>query len=161
MKLLQRIALICFLSTQIAFAASTDAPKPFVIGSMQEIISAHHGKLLIINFWATDCAYCQEEFSTLTKIAKLHPRLAMVFVSVDPPQNAALVNQVLTKNGFDPTRAWLFADNYVERLRFDIDRKWQGELPRTYLIDESGKMKGISGKLTEAKIEQWISGDKK
>ena len=29
---------------------------------------------------------------------------------------------------------WLFSDGFVERLRFEIDPAWQGEIPRTLLI---------------------------
>jgi hypothetical protein len=52
-------------------------------------------------------------------------------------------------------QAWVFADDFVERLRFEIDPKWHGELPRTYLYVATG-FHAFSGKLDPRELERWI-----
>jgi hypothetical protein len=50
------------------------------------------------------------------------------------------------------TEAWVFADSFVERLRFEVDKQWQGELPRTYLFSDDGEAEAVSGKLNEVQL---------
>ena len=39
--------------------------------------------------------------------------------------------------GLGKVEQWVFADPMPERLRFEIDRRWYGELPRTHFYDRT------------------------
>ena len=160
-RCVMRLAAIVVLSGAFFAAAAASEPKPFMRGSMQQIIAEHQGRPLIINFWSTECTYCREELALLSRVARSHPDLRLVLVSTDLPQNAPLVAQFLVKRGFDPGQTWLFADEYAERLRYDIDRKWYGELPRTYLIGTRTERKAVSGKISAEQIERWLAEEGK
>ncbi len=130
--------------------------KPFVRGSYQQIISARQGKPFIISFWSLSCTHCMDEMAMLKKLAKKHSRLDLVLISTDTPEEKKLVAAALAK--FSPRKAetWLFADSYTDPLFFEIDKKWHGELPRTYFFSTKNDVKAISGKLEQKEVEQWI-----
>ena len=43
----------------------------------------------------------------------------------------------------------------VERLRFEIDPGWQGDIPRTMLISREGTITTIEGSAEMADVERW------
>lgn len=130
--------------------------KPFVRGSYQQIVTARQGKPFIINFWSLSCSYCKVELAMLKKLAKKYPKLDLVLVSTDTPEEEKPVSATLKKFSLGRAEAWVFADSYTERLRFEVDKKWQGELPRTYFFSANSEVKAISGKLEQKEVEQWV-----
>lgn len=130
--------------------------KPLVRGSYQQIVAARHGKPFIVNFWSLSCSYCKVELAMLKKLARKYPRLDLVLISTDTPEEEKSVSATLAKFSLGKAEAWVFADSYTERLRFEVDRKWQGELPRTYFFSAKGEVNAISGELEQKEVEQWI-----
>ena len=47
------------------------------------------------------------------------------------PNLPGAARAMLEKAGLGTAENWLFGDGFVERLRFEIDPAWQGEIPRT------------------------------
>jgi hypothetical protein len=41
---------------------------------------------------------------------------------------------MLAQTGLATAENWTFGDGFIERLRYEIDPRWQGEIPRTVLI---------------------------
>lgn len=152
--------------TMLCFAISSFAPapawagqeiKPFVRGSYQKIVAARQGKPFILNFWSLTCSYCMVELEMFKKLAGKHPNLDLVLVSTDTPEEEKSVFNTLAKFSLDNADAWVFADSYTERLRFEVDKKWQGELPRTYFFGaKNNKAIAVSGKVEQEEVEQWV-----
>ncbi len=130
--------------------------KPFVKGSMKALLEAHQGKPLIVGFWSLSCVHCREELSVLGQLSRKFPRLAVVLVSTDTPEEGEAVEATLKRASLQRAEAWVFADAVPERLYFEVDRKWRGELPRTYLYDAAHHAAAFSGKIDPAQLEQWI-----
>jgi thiol-disulfide isomerase/thioredoxin len=130
--------------------------KPFVRGSYQQIVAARQGKPFIVNFWSLTCSYCMVELAMLKKLKKNYPRLDLVLISTDTPEEEKSVSATLAKFSLGKAEAWVFADSYTERLRFEVDKKWQGELPRTYFFSPNKEVTAISGKLEYKEVEQWV-----
>lgn len=149
---------LCLAASSLvpAPAAAAQEIKPFVRGSYQKIVSARQGKPFIVNFWSLSCGYCMIELAMLDNLSRKYPRLDLVLVSTDTPEEEKSVSATLKKFSLDKADAWVFADSYTERLRFEIDRKWQGELPRTYFYGTKNEIRGISGKIEQEEVEQWI-----
>ena len=137
-------------------ALATQEIKPFVRGSYQQIVSARQGKPFIVNLWSLTCSYCKVEMSMLKKLARKYPKLDLVLISTDTPEEEKQVAATLAKFSLSKAEAWVFADSYTERLRFEIDRQWQGELPRTLFFSAKGEVNAISGKLEQKEVEHWI-----
>jgi hypothetical protein len=63
---------------------------------------------------------------------------------------------MLAKTGLAAAENWIFADSFTERLRFEIDPSWRGEIPRTILIARDGKSTTIEGVADLAQIRAWL-----
>lgn len=131
-------------------------PRPFVSGSMGEIVSAHAGKPFILGLWSLSCTHCRADLEILGRLARKHPGLPLVLVATDSIEESTAVAAVLDKYGLGNTASWVFADAFTERLYFEIDRKWRGELPRTYFYDAGHRARAVSGKLDEAETANWV-----
>lgn len=79
-----------------------------------------------------------------------------MLVSTDTPEEEKDISAMLAKFSLGKAESWVFADSYAERLRFEIGRKWQGELPRTYFYGANNEVTAISGKLEYKEMEQWV-----
>ena len=159
MKRLGFMALLCLmvLSFVPPPAWAAQEVKPFVRGSYRQIVSARQGKPFIVNFWSLSCGYCMAELDMLKKLSRKYPKLDLVLISTDTlEEEKELVSDVMAKLSLGKADAWVFADSYTERLRFEVDKQWQGELPRTYFFDAKGKVNAISGKVEQKEVEQWI-----
>ena len=74
------------------------------------------------------------------------PDLKLVLVAADPvPQDPARVSATLARAGLANSESWSFTDRFYERLRYEIDPAWAGELPRTLMIDRDGKAQVLPG----------------
>jgi hypothetical protein len=55
-------------------------------------------------------------------------------------------------------RTWAFADDFAERIRYAIDPRWRGELPRLYLFDADHQPTAISGRVDPDTLTEWRRG---
>lgn len=148
------LALLCCCAVLSAQAAPE--VKPFVRGSVKEIAAARQGQPYILAFWSLTCTHCRDELKLLGDLLKQHPALSLAVVSTDPPEEASAIAATLAEYRLERAEAWVFADSFSERLRADVDRKWHGELPRTYLYDGNHQATAISGKIDLQQIERWL-----
>jgi thiol-disulfide isomerase/thioredoxin len=130
--------------------------RPFVSGSLKEITAARQGKPFILGLWSLTCTHCREELSLLSGMAKKYPNFDLVLVSTDTQEEGEAIGATLRQSGLGRAQAWVFADPFADRLRFEIDRSWHGELPRTYLYDPFHKAQAFSGKPNAQQLEQWL-----
>lgn len=113
---------------------------PLDESGFRQMVASHHGKILLVDFWATWCAPCREE---LPKLALLHSekqRKGFDFVTIscdEPEQEAAAAQFVATQRAPAPY--------YVRHVKNDddfinaIDTKWSGALPALFVFDRNGR----------------------
>lgn len=145
----------CTLVMLISLTSVAGELRPFVSGSMQKIVADHKGRPLIVHFWSLSCSPCLEELAMWSRLTKKFPGLGLVMVSTDTASRRGAVRTTLRRYGLGKHPNWIFADEFVERLRFQIDRHWYGELPRTYFFTADGQSKSISGRLKAQQVEVW------
>jgi hypothetical protein len=150
-----RLAVALLLAGLLAPAGAQDI-RPFVRGSYAEILAAHKGRPFILSLWSLDCVYCRDDFVLFEKLARTQPSLDIVLVATDSPAQDAAITAMLRHYQLQDRQAWVFDDSFVERLRFEVDRHWYGELPRTYLFAGDGTRKAVSGRLDETSLLQWV-----
>lgn len=151
-----------FLVTFLALAFSAEATselKPFVRGSWQEVLRSHAGRPTLVHFWGVTCGPCKVELPLLGQFMNDHPGIDMVMISADlvPDPSGGATRAMLDKAGLRPAENWIFNDGFVERLRFEIDPAWQGEIPRTLLIARDGTITTIEGSAEIPDIEKWLT----
>jgi len=130
--------------------------RHFVRGSFQEIVASRTGKPFIVSLWSLDCTYCFDDMEIFGRLLKKHQGLDLVLISTDATEQVGEIAKVLQKYPLKQAESWVFADSFAERLRYEIDRQWYGELPRTYFYNAQGHAIALSGRLTQAQIESWI-----
>ncbi|MCK9200937.1 MAG: redoxin domain-containing protein [Gallionella sp.] len=148
-------AVAMLLSLQSAVLAAQEL-KQFGRGSQQQIVSARAGKPFIVAFWSVNCTYCGAELAMFGKLLKKYPGLDLVLVSTDTPADDLEIAAVLKKHALDRAEVWVFADSHADRLRFEVDPEWYGELPRTYFHAAKEGVRAASGKIEQADVERWI-----
>jgi len=150
------------LSVNSAFA---DAEiQPLLRGSYKKIIAAHVNKPFIVGLWSVSCTHCAADLEMFERLLKKYPGFNLVLISTDTPEVKPVIARTLNRyhlgstgnKGLGSVESWVFADSYTERLHFEVDSQWYGELPRTYFFDAKGKVTGISGVLNEQQTESWI-----
>jgi thiol-disulfide isomerase/thioredoxin len=112
------------------------------------------GKPFVVSLWSVDCAPCRVELDMLGQIKQADPDFPLVVISTDAITNREDAADILDEYQLADEVTWMFADNFVERLRFSIDPGWFGELPRSYFYDAEHNMSAHSGILTEAKLRE-------
>jgi thiol-disulfide isomerase/thioredoxin len=153
--LLACIALLSFLLSAPASEGKAEL-KPFGRGSWQQILHAHAGRPTIVHFWGVTCGPCKVELPLLGQFMKDHGAIDMVTVSADlVPDLPAATRAMLQKSGLGAAENWIFGDGFVERLRFEIDALWQGDIPRTMLISRKGDITTLEGIAEMTEIQKW------
>jgi thiol-disulfide isomerase/thioredoxin len=148
-------ATLLLLALLTGAAAQAVELRPFVAGSMQQIRAAHAGRPFVLALWSLTCSHCQEELAQLGTLQRRHPELNVVLISTDTPDDAKALTATLARHRLVRAEAWVYADAFVERLRFEIDPRWGGELPRTYFFDRVHAVTVRSGALAPAELERW------
>jgi thiol-disulfide isomerase/thioredoxin len=149
--------LLMLLLVLLAPAVMADTPvRSFVAGSLAQIQAARQGKPFVLAFWSIGCTHCPTELKTLGDLKRRHPKLDVVLVAADTPDDAPQTALLAKSYGLGKVEQWVFADLMPERLRFEIDRRWYGELPRTHFYDRNHKVEAVSGVVPEERLQRWI-----
>jgi thiol-disulfide isomerase/thioredoxin len=131
--------------------------KPFVRGSWTEMRQDHRGTPIIVHFWGLSCAPCLAELPHWGELLHDRPGLGLVTVAADPvPEDPARIRTTLERAGLASAENWLFADTFSERLRFEVDPDWAGELPFNVLMTTDGRTTTMVGSVDFATIRQWL-----
>jgi len=99
-------------------------------------------KPLLINFWATWCDPCREEFPDLVKIDADYrgKKLNLVAVSLDDVTEIGTTVPRFLKEMKASMPVVLLNFNDPEPAIKLIDASWDGQLPATFLYDKDGKV---------------------
>lgn len=138
-------------------SASQNDIKPFVKGSFKQIQQNHNERPYIITFWSETCAYCMKELALFGQLLKKYPQVDVVSITTDPFLNEETVKHILSSKNLKNVEKWVFADNYAERLYFDVDEKWRGELPFTLFFDKNKKIIKHMGVVKEKELVDWLA----
>lgn len=140
----------------LALPAMAGDLRPFDRGSRAAIEQTHAGKPFVLAFWSVDCAYCPEEIKHLGALVRQRSDIRLVLVSVDSMEMRSEAGKKLAEylpEGLG--ERWIFAGDDPDRLYFAVDRKWHGELPRTYFYDGKGGVQGKSGRVNSVWLAEW------
>jgi len=97
---------------------------------------------LLINFWATWCDPCREEFPDLVKLDADYTakRLNFVAVSLDDISEIKTAVPQFLKEMKATMPVVLLNVNDPEPAIHAVDEKWDGQLPATFLYDKDGRV---------------------
>jgi thiol-disulfide isomerase/thioredoxin len=153
-QFLAAILLLTFVPP--ATASDETQLKPFERGSWQQLLRSHRGHPTLVQFWGVTCGPCKVELPLLGEFMKGHPAIDVVTVSADlVPDLPDATRSMLQKSGLSAADNWIFSDGFADRLRFEVDPAWLGDIPRTLLISRDGAITTIEGSAEIAELEKW------
>jgi thiol-disulfide isomerase/thioredoxin len=108
---------------------------------LQKLRKNGSGKFLLVNFWATWCEPCREEFPDLLGIAEMYQKreLELVTVSTNYPDERKAV-QAFLEEQHAVTRNLIFGSTDPYQLIAAFDKTWSGGVPFTMLIGLHGEV---------------------
>lgn len=112
----------------------------------EETIKQHSGKVIFVNVWATWCSPCRKEFPDINKIQENFKgeNFQMISISADyPDEIKTKILPFLSKFNIDFP---VFVQNFKDSQDFInmINKKWNGALPATMIIDKKGRISSFS-----------------
>jgi thiol-disulfide isomerase/thioredoxin len=151
----------------IVLTASTARPvragpshRSFEPDSLKTIERDHAGQAFLLVLWSLDCPPCRDELKLLSEFSQRHPDFNLVLVSTDSLESTEQLTNVLASEGLDKVESWVFSGAGAQRLRYEIDPDWYGEIPRSYFYDRGHQRTGLSGSLKTGQIEAWLDSVK-
>lgn len=115
-------------------------------------------KLILVNFWATWCAPCLEEFPELQKMVRMYAKrdLQIVTVSINTPDEKKMVQSFLDEqHATNKNLLWSTNDSAEAVSAFGTG--WEGGVPYTVLIGMKGELLYRSqGKMNALEVKRAI-----
>src|SRR5580700_483009 len=164
MKIRTAIAAMMLLAAGTALAApeakAPRDPEMIDIQGFQKILEQNHGKALLVNFWATYCEPCRDEYPMLNELAKQYAAkgLQVVGVSMDDDGDLILMRRFLAryKPVFPNYRKIPGAE---EAFRQSVLTGWTGTMPVTVFYARDGRQVGhFIGEKSREQYEEAIRG---
>src|SRR5215510_16404648 len=110
--------------------------------ALKGLLTQQRQKPLLVNFWATFCDPCRDEFPDLVKINKDYGSNSLAFITVSLDDATEIKTEV--PKFLDAMKAtmpaYLLNVNDHEPAINLVDRRWRGDLPATYMYNEKGEI---------------------
>ncbi len=153
-------ALLLFLATFTLAVTPSRIAGELDAQGLKERIARERGHVVLVNFWATWCVPCREEFPELSRLQKAlgSQGLRVLGVSTDLAKETPGVEKFLDEQrpSFPNYRKRSGGDDqdFIEA----VDRSWGGELPFSVLYARDGhKVKTLWGKHTYSQYEKQVN----
>ena len=129
---------------------------PFEINTRNVIEKKYLNQPLIISFWSIDCPYCIDDLKKLGKALSKNTNVKLITVCVDGKESAKKAERILSQANLPKHEQYQYAEVDEDRLRYNIDPAWYGELPRTYFYDAAHQVTPLSGKISNSFLDKWF-----
>jgi thiol-disulfide isomerase/thioredoxin len=129
---------------------------PFDMNTRKVIEKRYIDQPLIISFWSIDCPYCIEDLKKLGKALSKNTNVKLITVCVDGKESAKKAERILGQANLPKHEQYQYAEVDEDRLRYNIDPAWYGELPRTYFYDAAHQVTPLSGKISNSFLDKWF-----
>ncbi|HET6978818.1 MAG TPA: TlpA disulfide reductase family protein [Pyrinomonadaceae bacterium] len=116
--------------------------SPIDTDALKGLITQQRQGPLLVNFWATFCDPCRDEFPDLVKIDKDFRSRSLEFVTVsldDFEEIKTSVPQFLDSMKATMPAYLLHVADPEPAINL-VDQRWQGDLPATFLYNEKGEV---------------------
>jgi thiol-disulfide isomerase/thioredoxin len=129
---------------------------PFDMNTRKVIEKRYIDQPLIISFWSIDCPYCIDDLKKLGKALSKNTNVKLITVCVDGKESAKKAERILSQVNLPKHEKYQYAEVDEDRLRYNIDPAWYGELPRTYFYDAAHQVTPLSGKISNSFLDKWF-----
>jgi thiol-disulfide isomerase/thioredoxin len=127
-----------FLSTLAIFGQDLNHSAKIEVlnfNQFEPLIHKNNDTLYLVNFWASWCGPCREEFPAFQQIAEKYSgmRFRLIMVSLDFPSQLETRLKPFLKTNSIKARLILLNDPHQNEWIDKVDPNWSGEIPFTLL----------------------------
>jgi thiol-disulfide isomerase/thioredoxin len=150
-----KVAVWLYLSlTLISTCFCQDIPfRSFGLGDWSKLTSSSGQKPIVIHFWGVTCGPCMAEMPKWGAFVAKNKDLHIVFIQVDEVTKAKM-SRFIIRSHLEAAENYTLTEPFDEIIRYEVDPKWQGETPVTFLISKSSN-KRLSGPVNFDTIKSW------
>lgn len=131
--------------------------KPYGRGDFDQVAQLRENRPRIIHYWSVTCPACIAELGQWTKFINEHRDIDIIFINTDDDEDRERAAARLEKNGLSRATHYGFSDSFVEKLYYEVDKSWRGELPFTVLISTNGPRVNVTGALDDPHFVAWLN----
>jgi thiol-disulfide isomerase/thioredoxin len=126
-------------------AAGSADPQLIDLAGYRQLLAKYKGKPLVVNFWATWCEPCRDEYPMIVDLAKeFKPQgVSVIGVDMDDESDMNLVRRFIAR--MQPQ-----FPNYRQKPGIDLDAfydgvnpEWKGTMPQTVFYGRDGQILGF------------------
>ena len=147
MKILLGRFLLCALLLLPQYALSTELAGsgrliPVSSTRLAEVLAEQHGKVVLVNFWASWCTPCLKEIPILVDLAERYRDrgFELVPVALDDPSTVDVVVVPFLNKWFPDFISYVRVDMDMDTVVSVVDPAWDETLPSSYIIDRDGNV---------------------
>ncbi|HXN19617.1 MAG TPA: TlpA disulfide reductase family protein [Candidatus Binatus sp.] len=129
-------------SSTVTAQSATKTPDPQVIdlAGYQQLVAKYRGKPLVVNFWATWCEPCRDEYPLIVELAAEFKAqgISVIGINMDDDSDMNLVRRFIART--QPR-----FPNYRQKPGIDLDGfyrgvnpAWNGTMPQTIFYTRDG-----------------------
>jgi thiol-disulfide isomerase/thioredoxin len=126
-------------------AAGPTDPQLIDLAGYRQLLAKYKGKPLVVNFWATWCEPCRDEYPMIVNLAKEFKSqgVSVIGVDMDDESDMNLVRRFIART--QPQ-----FPNYRQKPGIDLDAfydgvnpEWKGTMPQTVFYGRDGQILGF------------------
>ncbi len=138
-------------------AAAALAGEIDAIG-LQARIKAERDRPTAVVFWATWCRPCVDEFPRIIALARQHPRISFLAVSIDDGDDREAVTRFVERQQ-PPFPVYVKGAGPDEAFINGVDREWSGVVPCFMIFDAKGRRAVmLEGETSPDRMEKALKG---
>ena len=108
---------------------------------IKSLVEKNKGRVLLLNFWATWCPPCLEEFPALVKINSNYKAKGLEVIGISMNDVSEMNDlQAFLRKQKAPFTVYL-AGTVADAFYKTIDKRWSSEIPLTMIYDKDGKLR--------------------
>jgi len=116
-------------------------PRQVDASGITSIVSQQRGSVVLLNFWATWCPPCLQEFPEIVALERKYRKRGLVIISVsadslDRTETDLLPFLAKHEPGFE---VYIRKGDDPDAFTRTIDPEWKGRLPATFFFDRQGR----------------------